>query len=75
LRNKKIIPLIQELGLKQMESESWCSEEVDLAVAEKILPEILQIFANPRSIPNTSGELGHLFLYIEQTGFANKLLV
>jgi hypothetical protein len=66
LRSKSIIPLLTQLGLTQTKAEAWCSDEVNLEVAEKTLPKILQIFANPRSIKNTSGELGHLFLYIER---------
>jgi len=64
--NKSIIPLLKQLGLKRTTAESWFSDEVHLEVAETNLPEILRIFANPRSIKNTSGELGHLFLYIER---------
>lgn len=66
LRNKSIIPLLKELRLKQTTAEAWCSDEVNLEVAAKKLPEILRIFAEPRSIKNTCGELGHLFLYIER---------
>jgi hypothetical protein len=67
LRNREIIPRIKELGLKQTAAEAWCSDGVDLEVAAKKLPEILRIFADPRSIKNTSGELGYLFLYIERS--------
>jgi hypothetical protein len=66
LRDKVIRPLLKELGLKQTKAESWYSEEVNLEVAAKKLPEILRCFADPRSSKNTSGELGHLFLYIER---------
>lgn len=66
LRTKSIIPLLTELGLRQTKAEAWCSDEVNLEVAENTLPKILQMFANPRSIKNTSGELGHLILYIER---------
>ena len=64
--NKSIVPLLKELGLKQTETLAWCSDEVNLEVAAKKLPDIFKIFANPRRIENTSGELGHLFLYIER---------
>jgi hypothetical protein len=70
----KITTLLKELGLKQMEAGihkrkkegTWCSDEVNLEVATEKLPEILGIFANPRSINNSKGELDHLFLYIER---------
>ena len=66
LRNQEIIPRLKKLGLKQTEAGAWCSDEVNLDVAAEHLPEILRIFANPRSIKNTTGELGHLVLYIER---------
>jgi hypothetical protein len=65
LRNK-ITPLLKQLGLKQTKAEAWCSDEVDLEIAAKKLPEILRILADPMEHQNTIGELGHLFLYIER---------
>lgn len=66
LRDKAIRPLLERLGLKQTAAESWCSDEVSLEAAAKTLPELMRILAEPRTIQNTSGELGHLFLYIER---------
>jgi len=66
LRDKVIRPLLKEMGLRQTKAETWCSDEMSLEVAARKLPEILRIFAEPRTVPNTSGELGHLFLYIER---------
>jgi hypothetical protein len=70
----EITRLLNELGLKQTvagkfkqkKEGTWCSDEVNLEVAEKKLPEILRIFAKPRSVADTKGELDHLFLYIER---------
>jgi hypothetical protein len=67
LRTKAIIPLLKELGLKQTKAESWCSDEVNLGIASKTLPEILRIFAEPRTVKDTTGELGHLLLFIERS--------
>ena len=63
---KEINRLLEELGLKQTEAEAWCSDVVKMEDAAKTLPKILKAFADPRSIENTSGKLGHLFLYIER---------
>ena len=67
LGTKAIVPLLKELGLKQTKAETWCGDEVNLEVAAKKLPEILRIFAEPRNVENTTGELGYLFLYIERS--------
>jgi len=65
IRSQEIVPRLKKLGLKQTAAEAWCSDEVNLEIAAKNLPEILEIFANPIS-KNASGELSHLFLYIER---------
>lgn len=66
LGTKEIVPRLKELNLKQTRAGTWCGDAVSSEVAKQKLPEIFRIFAEPRSVENTTGELGHLFLYIER---------
>ena len=66
LGTKAIVPPLKKVGLKKTKAGTWCRDDANLEVAAGELCKILQIFADPRSVANTTGKLGHLFLYIEQ---------
>jgi hypothetical protein len=66
LGTKAIVPLLKRAGLKKTKAGTWCRDDASLEAATGELREMLRIFGDPRNVPNTTGKLGHLFLYIEQ---------
>jgi hypothetical protein len=67
LRNH-IATLFTAMGLHNTNTGTWESPSVSLAQASAQLAQVLQVLANPRSVPGVDAQalLNHLWVYIDR---------